>query len=641
MDPFIYDEGTHEGGDLYINLGDISEDILKDSRKFFEQGLPGPNEPFDVDSTVWGYIPRKQSLVNAFSNDPATRLMQDVGLNGMSSERERDFYSPYLSAIRSILNPEAMKRFDEDPAADDFHYFRGSDFDRNKTSILERYKDFNNPEGNSKPSENSGESYSAASTTIPDGEDINGDNTLSEAENYYQYRIQLKPNNMEVGENYITDVVSREVKLKNGNVETIKWYQFKVPIITDDSTKVGNPEGKRSIRFMRMFLHNFSDSVVLRFASLDLIRSEWRKYDKNLVPIEDNENNTTIKNTNTKFEISAVNIEENGNREPVNYVLPPGVDRVVDPSNPTPRELNEQALSLKITDLGNNDARAVYKTLNMDLRQYKRLKMDVHAEAISGYALDDGQMSIFIRLGTDYQNNYYEYEIPLELTPHSSSYSNNSIAHRYMVWPENNAIDLPFELLQEIKLKRNDLMRQAGSSVSLTKIFSRPDIEKPANEVKIKGNPNLANVKTIMIGVRNNSIGDKAIEVWVNELRLTDFKEDGGWAANGRLNVKLADLGSVSVAGNVSTAGFGSIDQSVTERSKEDYYQYDIATSLELGKLLGPKNRLSIPFYYSFSKQVATPEYSSLDPDIPLDVALKSAKNRDRKSTRLNSSHVR
>lgn len=627
MDPFIYDEGTHEGGDLYINLGDISEDILKDSRKFFEQGLPGPNEPFDVDSTVWGYIPRKQSLVNAFSNDPATRLMQDVGLNGMSSERERDFYSPYLSAIRSILNPEAMKRFDEDPAADDFHYFRGSDFDRNKTSILERYKDFNNPEGNSKPSENSGESYSAASTTIPDGEDINGDNTLSEAENYYQYRIQLKPNNMEVGENYITDVVSREVKLKNGNVETIKWYQFKVPIITDDSTKVGNPEGKRSIRFMRMFLHNFSDSVVLRFASLDLIRSEWRKYDKNLVPIEDNENNTTIKNTNTKFEISAVNIEENGNREPVNYVLPPGVDRVVDPSNPTPRELNEQALSLKITDLGNNDARAVYKTLNMDLRQYKRLKMDVHAEAISGYALDDGQMSIFIRLGTDYQNNYYEYEIPLELTPHSSSYSNNSIAHRYMVWPENNAIDLPFELLQEIKLKRNDLMRQAGSSVSLTKIFSRPDIEKPANEVKIKGNPNLANVKTIMIGVRNNSIGDKAIEVWVNELRLTDFKEDGGWAANGRLNVKLADLGSVSVAGNVSTAGFGSIDQSVTERSKEDYYQYDIATSLELGKLLGPKNRLSIPFYYSFSKQVATPEYSPLDPDIPLDVALKSAKN--------------
>ena len=625
MDPFVYDEGTHEGGDLYINLGDVSEDILKDSRKFFEQGLPGPNEPFDVDETAWGYIPKNQSLVNAFSNDPATRLMQDVGLNGMNSERERDFYNSYLTSIGAILNPEAMQKFREDPAADDFHYYRGSDFDRDQKSILERYKDFNNPEGNSRPSEESGESYSTAATTIPDGEDINGDNTLSEAENYWQYRIQLNPNNMEIGENYITDIATREVKLKNGNTETIKWYQFKVPITRNETdTVVGNMEDTRSVRFMRMFLHNFSDSVVLRFASLNLIRSEWRKYEKDLVDIDANATNNA---DDTKFEVSAVNIEENGNREPVNYVLPPGVDRVVDPSNPTPRELNEQALSLKITDLGSNDARAVYKSLNMDLRQYKRLKMDVHAEAVSGFPLNDGEMRVFIRLGTDYQNNYYEYEVPLELTPYSSSYSNNSTADRYAVWPENNAIDLPFELLQEIKLRRNDLMREAGSSISLTDIYKWFDSERPANVVKIKGNPNLANVKTVMVGVRNNSINNKTVEVWINELRLTDFKEDGGWAANGRLNVKLADLGSVSVAGNVSTAGFGSIDQSVTERSKEDYYQYDISPSMELGKLLGPKNRLSIPFYYSFSKQVATPEYSPLDPDIPLDVALKSAKN--------------
>lgn len=620
MDPFIYDEGTHKGGDLYINLGDISEDILKDSRKFFEQGLPGPNEPFDVDSTAWGYIPKTQSLVTAFSNDASTRAMQDVGFNGMNSEKEREFYSSYLSQIETILNPEIFQKFLKDPAADDFHYYRGSDFDRDQISILDRYKDYNNPEGNSKPTELSSEAYSTASTNLPDGEDINNDNTLSEAENYFQYKVGLNPKNMEIGQNYITDIAERNVKLKNGNTETVRWYQFKVPINMPD-TVVGSIEDTRSVRFMRMYLHNFSDTVVLRFASLNLIRSEWRKYEKDLTAPDDN----AIIQSNTTFEVSAVNIEENGDREPVNYILPPGVDRVLDPSNPTPRELNEQSLSLKVTELGNNDARAVYKNLNMDLRQYKRLKMEVHAEAISGYPLSDGEMRLFVRLGTDYQNNYYEYEIPLELTPHSSSYSSNSLKDRYTVWPESNAIDLPFELLQEVKLQRNELMRQEGSTTALTDIHSWFDNDKPANTVKIKGNPNLSNVKTLMIGVRNNSLNSKSVEVWVNELKLTDFKEDGGWAATGRLNVKLADLGSVSVAGNVSTAGFGSIDQSVNERSKEDYYQYDIATNLELGKLISPKNIISIPFYYSIGQQVATPEYSPLDPDIPLEIALNAA----------------
>src|SRR5690606_17198051 len=202
MDPFIYDQGTHEGGYLYINLGDISEDILKDGRKFFEQGLPGPGEPFDVDSTVWGYIPKRQSLVNAFSNDPQTRLMQDVGLDGMNSEAERRFLrqgnNAFLEAIENMyaqgqLSEEAYRTIINDPAGDDFRYFRGADLDRLRVSILDRYKYYNNPEGNSRTSEYSGESFSTAGTNIPDGEDINRDNTLSESESYFQYKIRLEP----------------------------------------------------------------------------------------------------------------------------------------------------------------------------------------------------------------------------------------------------------------------------------------------------------------------------------------------------------------------------------------------------------------------------------------------------------------
>ncbi|MCA1745386.1 MAG: cell surface protein SprA, partial [Bacteroidales bacterium] len=615
MDPFIYNQGTSEGGNLYINLGDISEDILRDSRKFFEQGLPGPGEPFDVDSTVWGYIPKQQSLVTAFSNDAATRMMQDVGLNGMNSKTESDFYaqgpSSFLSVIDNMyengqISEAARRQIFNDPAADDFQYFRGSTLDQNEVSILDRYKYYNNPEGNSRPSDNSGESYSTAATNIPDGEDINRDNTLSESENYFQFKVPLRPNEMEIGKNFITDIVLAEnVELENGNKEDVKWYQFKIPVNDEEvRSEFGNIDDLRSVRFMRMFLHEFADTVILRFASLDLIRSEWRRYDRDLFDNLDNRSQVNV-NPNTKFEVSAVNIEENGNREPVNYVLPPGIDRVIDPANPSVRELNEQSISLKVEDLGSGDSRAVYKNIGMDIRQYKRIKMDIHAEAIQGYEINDGDMVAFIRLGTDYQNNYYEYELPLKLTPHGY-YVNSNTAHRYAVWPEENSMDIPLELFQQIKLLRNDEMRKANATAQMTIEYRMDDPDNLNNKVRIKGNPNLSNVKTIMIGVRNNSTRDRTVEVWMNELRLSDFNERGGWAANSRMNIKLADIGSVSVAGKASTVGFGSIDQSVTERSQEDFYQYDVATNLELGKLLGPKSRLSIPFYAGISEQVAT-----------------------------------
>ncbi|WP_016777355.1 cell surface protein SprA [Anaerophaga thermohalophila] len=640
MDPFVYDDSPERGGDLYINLGNISEDILRDSRKFFEQGLPGPEDPFDVDSTVWGFVPTKQSLVNAFSNDPGTRFMQDVGLNGMNSERERNFYRqnphPFLTLIDNLygsggLTGKAYQEIMNDPAADDYHYYRGSDFDSEEAGILERYKNFNNPEGNSVPSEYSNESYSTAATTLPDGEDINRDNTLSETESYYQYRIKLRPGNMNVGENFITDEIESTVELKNGERSSVKWYQFKIPVSEPDTT-IGELRDFSSIRFMRLFLKNFSDTVILRFATMDLVRSDWRKYTDDLFETAD----MVSPSPETQFDVATVNIEENGTRKPVNYVLPPGIDRVIDPGNPQIRQLNEQSIALKTTELAGGDARGVYKTLNMDMRQYRRIKMEVHAEEITGYPLEDDEITAFIRLGSDFKNNYYEYEVPLKLTPHGI-YSNNSTADRYIVWPEDNQINVPVELLQEIKLKRNDALRSGDTDAAINEKFSRSDPDNTSNKVSIKGNPNLANVRSIMIGIRNSSINNKSVEVWFNELRLSDFDEEGGWAANARMSVKLADLGSMSMAGKVSTIGFGSIEQSVNERSQEDYYQYDVATNLELGKLLGPESRLSAPMYISVSEQVATPEYYPLDPDIPIDVALDNA---DTKTERDSIRHL-
>lgn len=644
LDPFIYADGdqpggntrrntrsTEEGGYLYLNLGDVSEDILKDGKKFFENGLPIDNDPAKVDYTVWGRVPKERSLVYAFDNTAGARRIQDVGFNGLSVDDERAYptYARYLEAIRPKLNADVFEKFNAAPAGDKFHYFRGTDYDNEEKSILERYKYINNTEGNSTAEEDSPESYPTAAKSSPDIEDINQDNTLSETERYFQYRIDLSPSKLEVGQNYITDKRVSRVSLRNGKTEEVTWYQFKVPVRS--GTPVGNIKDFKSIRFMRMFLTQFEKPVILRFATLELVRGEWRTYTDPLYNLQ----NPAPTVTGT-LDVSTVNLEENGDKTPVNYVIPPGITRVVDPGQPQLRQQNEQAMSLKLEDLAPGDARAVYKNSTMDMRQYRRLKMFTHAAALTDDIThpENGELSVFIRLGSDYRSNFYEYEIPLKLTP-AGHYSSDSEPERYIVWPEANMLDIALSVFTDLKKKRNQAKNNPLTGASYGKLYSEYDPDKPANKVSIIGNPSLAEVKTMMIGVRNNSRAKKSIEVWVNELRLSDFDEDGGWAAQGNMNVQLSDLGSVSMAGHVETAGFGGLEQSVSERRLDDYYQYQFTTTFELGRFFPKAVKLSAPVYFSYSREKTSPKYNPLDQDMLLKDALDAlANDRERDSLR-------
>lgn len=640
MDPFVYDP-DHKGGDLYFNLGNISEDILRDSRKSFENGLPTDEIVTLVDSTKWGRVPLVQSLVNAFDNNTNSRRYQDVGLDGLSSDDELSFYKEYIQAISISANmgagSPAYVLAQNDPSNDDYHYFRGADYDSDELSILERYKKYNGPEGNSPTSELSGSSYPTSATTLPDVEDINHDNTLSETEAYYQYKVHLAPTEMQVGQNFIVDKVTSNVDLANGTNGSVDWYQFKIPV--DEFEDIyGNISGFTSIRFMRMFMKDFEEDVVLRFATLGLVRADWRRYDQSI-----NEDEFDLSPSDAGFDITAVNIEENASKEPVNYILPPGIDRVVDPSNPQLIQLNEQAILLKITDLEDGKGKGAYKTLNMDIRKYGKLKMDVHAEEIKGFSVRDKEVSVFIRIGSDYQDNYYEYEIPLKLTP-AGLYNGDNEDDRLIVWPEENRFDFKLRLFQTIKELRNDAIREVGSTIEYSTVYdltvgelsSDSDPVHEGDIVRIKGNPNMGDVKTIMIGIKNptndaTGIDDnlpKSVEVWLNELRLTDFDEEGGWAANLRVTTKLADFGTITWAGSKITSGFGGIEDGVNDRYKDDIFQYDLSASFELGKFFPEKSGVRIPLYYAISEETISPEYNPLDPDIPLDIALENAKTK-------------
>lgn len=626
-----------QGGSVF-NLGEISEDILKDEKKFFENGLPIDGDTSKVDYTVWGKVPKQQSTVYAFDNTAGARLLQDVGLNGLSSDEEKEYpaYQDYLNKLRQKLNAVTLTEMENDPlqlspffdpAGDKFHYFRGSDYDSQEVDILTRYKRYNGTEGNSKDINDSGERYSTSSKTVPDVEDINQDNTLNKNEKYFEYKVRITPQDTVVGENFIADKRTSSVRLADGTTESVTWYQFKIPV-KQYQRRVGAINDFKTIRFMRMYMTGFKESVVLRFGTLQLVRGEWRSYEQDL---SDPKMPPAVKG---KLEVSTVNIEENSDRDPVSYTLPPGVSRVLDPSQPQIRQENEQALSLKITDLAAQDARAVYKNTNYDLRQYKRLQLFTHAEApkLDVNDLADGDLAVFIRLGSDYKNNYYEYEVPLKLTPHGE-YNYNNSEHQKIVWPAENMLNFRLEILTDLKLERNREKRSGTNGVSFQTVYSGRDPDNDGNTIRVKGNPSLSEVKTVMIGVRNVRNKLKSGEVWVNELRLTDFNEEGGWAANANLNVALSDLGTVNVGGRIETAGFGALDQSLNERRMEDFKQYNVATSIELGKLFPEKAQVSIPFYYAYSKETYDPKYNPLDQDVKLKDAIDKAETKAEKDS--------
>ena len=614
LDPFLYTreqpDANEYGGDFYINLGEVSEDILRDGKKFYESGMPVDGSK-SFTYTQWGKIPTQSTVTYAFATTSGSRALQDVGFNGLTDAEEQEFYkSAYLDQIQGKVNQAVFDSIFADPARDNYHYFRGSDWDQMRAPILQRYKYINNPQGNSPDSDSRSESYDTSYKSTPDVEDINQDYTLNEYEKYFQYRVSIRPEDLVVGTNHIVDKREYSQTWRDNTKSSVTWYQFRIPVDEFESRQ-GNINDFSSIRFMRMFLTGFKKPIVLRFGTLDLVRGEWRTYDQQLSAA-----------SGGTLEASAVNLEENAEKTPVNYVLPPGISREQDPSQPQLVESNEQALSLVVKNLTSGEAKAVYKNTTLDLRQYKRIQMFTHANALEQNTtnLKDRELAVFIRLGSDYKNNYYEYEIPLTLTAPRSNYNRNVPADRRLVWPEENMLDVALSIFTNLKKERNKAKAQGMTSYMAP--YSAYDSEHPNNKLTIVGNPSLGEVKTMMIGVRNNSGDVKSGEVWVNELRLKEHNNKGGWAANANLNVQLSDFGSVNATGRYVSEGFGGLEDGVASRSTDNYGTYSVTTSLEMGKFFPDKAKVSIPLYYSVTKEKTSPKYNPMDTDMELKDAL-------------------
>lgn len=634
LDPFLYNNSN--SGSLYFNLGNVSEDVLKDSRIAFENGTPFPKDLTKLDETQWGYTPSfQQQITRSFDNNPDARIVQDVGYDGLSDDEERSKFSNFLDQMEALgtLTPEAIFELRNDPASDNFSYFRGQQHDKfatRKGEALVRYMNFNGPHGNS-PVASPNADFTNSGSGMPESEDINRDNSLNETESYFEYKVDLLPSTnprMDVGQNYIVDKKITDITLPNGRVSRQTWYQFKIPI-TQYTKSVGGISDFRSIRFLRMYLTDFADTAYLRFAQLQLDRSQWRRYQYSLtspgenIPEEDQQT--------TSFAVTAVSLEQNGDRQPIPYVMPPGLERQFSASTMSGQNLqdDEQSLALQVCGLKDGDSRAAFKQLTADMRQFNSLRMFIHAESVPNQdPLRDGDIRAFIRIGSDFINNYYEYQIPMKITAPLST-------TRDLIWPKENNLDLEFSKLTSLKELRN--ANGAPSYLPYTQI------DELGNYMVVVGNPNFGDVKNVMLGVLNpkktlatpNDDGQrKCTEVWFNELRMVSPDEKPGYAAAGQASIQLADLGNVNLAASMHTEGYGNIDQKVDERYRDLFYTYNASTNLNVGRLLPKTLGIQLPVYAAYNQAVSTPKYDPYDRDILLSDKLAAYNDSRRDSIR-------
>ena len=593
---------TNQIGDLYINLGNISEDILKDNRKMYENGLPEDGLKVDgnnVNSTIWGDVPRNPSIIYAFNEQDAARANQDLGFDGLKDVEEKKLEN--IGQYSGLI----------DPAADNFQFFRGANLDAINASLITRYKDYNNTQGNSQTLNQSTESYPTSSTTYPDTEDINRDQTMNTVESYFEYKVSMNQADLKKGVGYVVDEKTTTVTLDNGGTQETKWYQFRVPVRS--GTPINGISDFNSIRFIRMFLTNFKMPVVIRFGELDLVRGDWRRYVRTLDPNTNTDRELTQEELNA-FEVGVVSIEQNEG----SYIQPPGIERERLQGSTTVQLQNEQSVTLKVNQLKPDEIRAIYKNISIDLRRFKQLKMFMHLQQdIKSSILNDGDISAIIRLGTDLNENFYQIEIPLTVSLNGTSALD--------IWPEANNLDAFLETFGKVKLERN------GANFPVSEVFQSQEQNTDfPYTISVKGNPTLAQLRTIMLGIKNTSLNNRSAEVWFNELRSAGFDNKGGWAAVLNADANFADVANVSLAGRISTVGFGNVEDRINQRSLDETRQYDIATTINLGKVLTPKKwGIQLPMSYSIGETFIDPKFDPQYQDVTLEDAIDQNPNSE------------
>lgn len=608
-------------GNMYIDVGVISEDVVPNFRMNSEDGLVENPNNLVVDQRGRSYLPSTNPLTDGqFSNE--TRAQEDVGLDGapntggVGNRNERVLFDDFLQAMREAYGPESEKyqEIAADPSNDDYFYFGQSEMDglpkQARFYRMHGYHEGNTPQSGGDK---------RAVTNQPDTEGLVTASIVERNNSYYEYQVDWNPadvNNLNIGSpgTYIVD------KVTNGPNQSDKWYQVRIPL-EDIMRKIGDIDNFQNIAYIRIWLSGYKKPFTLRFAKLQLVGSQWKKAD------DINQQQAT----NADFRISSINVEENGTRQPIPYRQPTGAIRAVNRGQQQNTLANEQSIVMQTRNLGPSDLKMIKKVYpgGLNLINYSNLRMFVHGE---GYR-NRKDMQLVVRLGKDLQNNYYEYRQPVTPTDSTYNFTNGIPSDETVYEQEADKIWLPEENGMNIVLSKFNQLKQLRDQEGrpITEEYVRSDILKeapPGASIAIKGNPSLDGITEIGMGIRNpfevdttatnNGTASLTGQLWLNELRVSGFDNKKGWAANAKATFKLADFARINTNLSRQTDGFGGLADGLGERRYSDELSYDINSTFNLHKFIPSRFGWNIPVSLSYRRSTVTPRYLPNQGDIRL-----------------------
>ncbi len=611
-------------GKIYIDIGLISEDVVPNNKLNTEDGLA-----LNPDNLILDDMDNPRSALPAnppppegqFSNE--NRELEDVGLDGLPNSGgingldEQTVFEDFIAEMRELYgeDSEEFQQIIRDPSADDYQFYGSSAAEG--LPLHERFhRLLGFPDGNTPIDQ----SDNRAITNRPDSEGLVNPSTVNLTNAYFQYEVDFNPadqSRLRIGEpgTYIVDEVGNP-----GDPQQDRWYQVRIPI-EEFERQVGNINDFQNITYVRFWVSGYEQPFTLRFATMEFVGSQWRQ-DESI-----NEQN----DPNANLRISTINIEENSNRRPFPYRQPAGAIRAQDRGSQLQSLQNEQSIVLQAENLGPQSVQLIKRVYpgGLNLLEYTNMRMFVHGE---GYNNRD-EVELVLRFGNDLENNYYEYRQPVTPSDENFPFQNFDPANNAQLSEEAEQIWLYDQNSMNIVLSAFNQLKQLRDQefgIDLDGVYERADLlvdAPPGAVVAIRGNPSLGRVTEIGMGIRNpydpglpNGPGSTIVdaELWLNELRVSGYDNERGWAANASARFQLADFATMN--GNLTrqTQGFGSLNSRLGQRRVDNQTAYDLSTTINLHRFIPERHGWNIPLSLSTRQSTSIPKFLPNQGDIRL-----------------------
>jgi hypothetical protein len=481
---------------------------------------------------------------------------EDVGLDGVAGKDPADFWDLVNLGTRDWGEPLSN---------DDWFYRFENEQDKYATA--------NGTVNGTENSKNDGNE--SGGSIRPDSEDINANGDVDRDNDYFSYVIDLNPAGPDTA------------FLEGGALND--WKLYRIPLAQGDST--GNPTLSR-IEYVRLWVDGFTRRDSIMIAEINLAGNEWKEVGIGKV-------DGTVFNydkQDKRLEVTVINTDENTEyRNSLDQL--PGVAGELDPVRRI--RVKEQSQVVRVTNLGGGEIAAAQKTFYqpLNLLNYNSVKMFVYGKDVK----PNDNIEFFIRFGAD-TSNYYEFRERVALG-----------------WSQQNTMNLDLVALASTKLAlyiTTVLDTSKFESVNSFKDYFRVKDAKllqnlglnaATQEVRVRGNPALTNVRTLIVGIKNAGTASFTGEIWMNELRVTNVKKDKGIAMRARIDLKLADFINFGGEINQRDADFHNVADRFGSGNSEQ--SYSLNGSMTLDKILPQGLGLSVPVNMTYSYRQATPKY--------------------------------